>query len=169
MRSAREQFKLAQLFFQWATVYFERFNSMNLQGNIKVSENKFTVRRQSSMTNESRYQISFADTEKGLQKQCLVKQFKRHYDLLSHSLMVIFFHVGDQDLIMPCGSQELVVPAREIMQERKNHAETGRTMRVLGGEWEVLGKLCSNVSPWDSIFQLEVKIHTHSSFKPHII
>lgn len=133
MRSAREQFKLAQLFFQWATVYFERFNSMNLQGNIKVSENKFTVRRQSSMTNESRYQISFADTEKGLQKQYPAKQFKRHYDLLSYSLMVIFFQVGDQGLIMPCGSQELVVPARKIMQERKNHAETGRTMRVLGG------------------------------------
>lgn len=42
-------------------------------------------------------------------------------------------------------------------------------MRVLGGEWEVLGKLHSNVSPWDSIFHLEVKIHTQSPSKPHII
>lgn len=45
-------------------MYFERFNSMDSQGNIKVSENKFTVRRSSSVTNETRYQTWFADTEK---------------------------------------------------------------------------------------------------------
>lgn len=37
---------------------------MDSQGNIKVSENKFTVRRSSSVTNETRYQTWFADTEK---------------------------------------------------------------------------------------------------------